>query len=158
MGLQALGAARTVGRVGTTDRPGADLPQRRVIYGDQTRIKRMLDLLVNLLVLFAPFLALLAFMAWDRKQIGRPAIGKPSGPEDKVETNATLRRKLLAGLSIVAATMGVVQWMNPKAPPFSGRWGWLEAWAHSQLGQGGVAWIWFAAGAMLFAAAYFGRE
>ncbi|CAN7711907.1 hypothetical protein [Variovorax sp. LjRoot178] len=118
----------------------------------------MLLLLLDLLPFFAPFLALLAFMVWDRKRMGRPKEGSPSTLQARGGWEGRQKWQLWAGMGCVAAAMGAVEWMNPKRPPFSGRWGWLETLAHSQFGQGGIAWIWFAAGAMLFAAAFISRD
>ena len=118
----------------------------------------MLLLLVDLLPFFVPFLALLAFMAWDRKRMGSPKEGSPSKLEGVGGLEGGQKWKALAGMGCVAVVMGAAEWMNPKRPPFSGRWGWLETMAHSQFGQGGIAWIWFAAGAMFFAAAFVSRD
>ncbi len=68
------------------------------------------------------------------------------------------RRRLWAGLAVVAGAMGVVAWVNPHAPPFSGRWAWLEAMAFEQFGPSGGAWVWFSASALLVTAAFFGRD
>lgn len=118
----------------------------------------MLLLFADLLPFFIPFLALLAFIFWDRKRLGRPKGGPPSKLEGASGPGSGQRWKLLAGMASVAAAMGAAEWMNPKRPPFSGRWGWLEIMAHSQFGQGSIAWIWFAVGAMLFAAAFINRD
>lgn len=116
----------------------------------------MLLLLLDLLPFFAPFLALLAFMVWDRRRIERP--NSPPAIRGEGQLEASQKWKFLAGLGCVAAALGAAEWMNPKLLPFSGRWGWLETLAHSHFGQGGIAWIWFAASAMLFAAAFVNHD
>ena len=114
----------------------------------------MLELILNLSVIFVPFLAFLAYMVWDRRRLGRPTAGASSAHQG----TGVQRRKITVGFSLIAATMGVWEFVSPRAPPFSGRWGWLWTWAHSHLGQGGIALIWLAISAALLAAAYFGRK
>lgn len=90
--------------------------------------------------------------------MGRPKEGSPSTLEVGGEQEGRQKWRLWAGVGVVAVAMGAGEWANPTSPPFSGRWGWLETLAHSQFGQGGIAWVWFAAAAMLFAAAFISRD
>ena len=117
----------------------------------------MLPLLVGLLPFLVPLLALLAFMLWDQRRMGRPPEKNSAKPE-RVRLPGDPKWKLLAGLGCVAVAMAVAAWIHPMRPPLSGRWGWLEAMVYARFGEGSMTWTWLAIGAVLFAAAFIHRR
>jgi hypothetical protein len=53
------------------------------------------------------------------------------------------------GLGACVITLGISNWLTPPAPPFTGRWSWLAAWAHHAFGTYGPAFMYFGEGALL---------
>lgn len=48
------------------------------------------------------------------------------------------------GLSLLMAWL---KWHQPKAPPFTGRWAWVESWAWQALGPQGLTYLYLLLGA-----------
>ena len=45
----------------------------------------------------------------------------------------------LLGLGTCFLVLGLMDWVNPANPPFTGRWSWLKSWAYGALGAHGLA-------------------
>lgn len=52
----------------------------------------------------------------------------------------TARERAVAwwGLAACFGLLALSDWVSPKQPPFSGKWGWLYSWAYSAFGPYGI--------------------
>ncbi len=74
-------------------------------------------------------LALLGFIAWDRRRIAnaQPAvIGK-----EKLLSGTNLRANGFAAVSLMAAVMALSEYLQPSVPPFAGRWSFVYEFANT---------------------------
>jgi len=65
-------------------------------------------------------------------------------------TEFTARERGVAWLAIggVFWVLAFLKWSSPEGSPFSGKWGWLIAWAHESLGTKGPAIVLMTVGAV----------
>jgi hypothetical protein len=74
-------------------------------------------------------LALLAFIAWDRRRIANSqpnAIG-----EGRSRFGSNLRVNGLAAGALMAAVMALSEYLQPHVPPFTGRWSFVYEFAYA---------------------------
>ncbi len=71
------------------------------------------------------------------------------------KTPFTPKERALAQLGIGACfcLLALSDWISPKQPPFTGKWGWLYSWAHSNFGEFGAVWLELGIAMLLFALA-----
>ncbi len=95
-------------------------------------------------------LALLAFIAWDRRRI---ANAEPAVPgKEKLRAGSNLRANGFAAVSLMAAVMALSEYLQPRVPPFTGRWSFVYELANT-IGPHGLALFWaFLATAFVVAA------
>jgi hypothetical protein len=74
--------------------------------------------------------------------------GEPDHPYWR--TPFTPKEKAVAWLGLGACflVLGIMDWVNPPSPPFTGRWSWLTSWAYGALGAHGPATLYFLIGAL----------
>lgn len=93
---------------------------------------------------------LLAFIAWDRCRIANapPVVGARTNRG----AGSNLRANALAAVSLAAAIMAVTELLQPRLPPFTGRWSFLYELAYGA-GPFGLVVFWaFLAAALATAA------
>lgn len=65
--------------------------------------------------------------------------GQTESPFVKFSFTATERATALAAMGAMALLMAWLNWVQPKTPPFTGKWAWLQSWAFETLGTHGPA-------------------
>jgi len=70
--------------------------------------------------------------------------GEPDHDHWRAPFTGRERAAAFWGLGGVGFALGLVEWINPHAPPFTGRWGWLPSLAYNAIGPKGPAFGWFA--------------
>lgn len=53
------------------------------------------------------------------------------------------------GIGACFLVLGVMDWLTPPVPPFSGRWSWITSWAYNAVGVHGPAALHVAVAALL---------
>ena len=82
-----------------------------------------------ILIGIGALLALLAFIAWDRRRIAdaQPAVlGK-----ERSRFGSNLRANGFAAVSLMAAVMALSEYLQPRVPPFTGRWSFVYEFAYA---------------------------
>lgn len=103
-----------------------------------------------ILICIGALLALLAFIAWDRRRI---ANSQPSDlGERKSRFRSSLRANGFAAVSLMAAVMSLSEYLQPRIPPFTGRWSFVYDFAYAT-GPYGIVLYWALLAAALAVAA-----
>lgn len=106
------------------------------------------------LIFIGALLALWAFIVWDRRRpvapLSRERLARGLAPA------APKVWPMFAGLSAVGGLLGLVAWLEPGQPPFTGRLAWLKTLAYAQLGPAGPALLWWAAALLMAVLAFWG--
>jgi hypothetical protein len=94
---------------------------------------------VAILIGIGVLLAVLAFIAWDRRRIAnaQPAV---SG-EGKSRSGSNLRANGSAAVSLMAVVMALSEYLQPRVPPFTGRWSFVYELAYAT-GPFGLVLFW----------------
>ena len=105
-----------------------------------------------LIVFLALMIALLLFILWDRRQpakaVSRAQMSKGFAPGSSAKWAGCL------GLACVGVFLGLNEFMNPSAPPFTGKGSTMKALAYEAFGEHGPALFWLGMSAVFMAAAY----
>ncbi|RQO53501.1 hypothetical protein DBR47_24090 [Paucibacter sp. KBW04] len=59
----------------------------------------------------------------------------------KFTLTANERAAALVSLGGMALLMAWLDWTQPKSPPFTGKWAWLQSWAFESMGPHGPAFL-----------------
>lgn len=107
------------------------------------------------LLTISALVALLLFIAWDRKRIGssKRGAGKPLAVIESAAESSSRAVKLFLGLALVMASLGIAEYLSPSQPPFSGRYSFFKQTLFTHFGAIGVAGFWFAISASMLAIA-----
>ena len=103
-----------------------------------------------ILIGIGALLALLAFIAWDRRRIvnSQPAaLGK-----GRSRFGSNLRANGFAAGALMAAMMALSEYLQPHVPPFTGRWSFVYEFAYAT-GPFGLVLYWTLLAAAFTAAA-----
>lgn len=114
-------------------------------------------MLMPLLLFIATLVALLIFIGWERRRAASGSVTPlPRAALKNGWRARSLRRwKVSAALGLLLGAMAAIQWVQPKPPPFTGRWSQVMTFFHAQFGIHGVSYFWAAfAAAMLLIAAF----
>src|SRR5262245_40946735 len=65
--------------------------------------------------------------------------GEPDHPYWKTPFSPKEKALVALGLGAGFLLLGAYDWLNPRVPPFSGRWSWVSSWAYYTLGTHGPA-------------------
>lgn len=95
--------------------------------------------------------ALAVFVVWDSRRLrARTTAPVPrSEMERGYAPGSQLRWQFAFGLALVFVVLGVVQWVEPRHPPFTGRHAWLESWAYAIFGPHGTAYLYLGLGVVI---------
>jgi hypothetical protein len=101
---------------------------------------------------FVVMLGLLVFMIWDRR---RP-IAPPTRAQMEKGWKPGEHSVVLAciSMSVISASFGLKQWLDPELPPFQGRGALLQGMAHELWGPQGPAVLWWLLSAVLVVPAF----
>ena len=103
------------------------------------------------LFILGTLVALLAFIAWDRRR-GTGGAVKPlprSALAKGWSSSQAGKWQVPGALSLVTASMSILEWFEPSAPPFAGRWSFIYSFMHSTFGAYGRAYWWAACSILL---------
>lgn len=92
-----------------------------------------------ILIGIGALLALLAFIAWDRRRIANSQPAVLGGGRSRFGSN--LRASGFAAVSLMAAVMALSEYLQPRVPPFTGRWSSVYEFAYST-GPFGLVFYW----------------
>ena len=81
--------------------------------------------------------------------------GEPDHPHWRTPFTAKEKAAASWGLGGCFILLGVMEWLTPPEPPFTGRWGWVKSLAYNVGGAHGPAIFYTAAGALLVVAGCF---
>lgn len=100
------------------------------------------------LLAISALVALLVFVAWDRMRLKRGA-AKPLAVIPSAAESSSRAVKLVLGLALVMASIGLAEYFSPSQPPFTGRYSFLKQALFEYFGAVGLAGFWFAVSAAL---------
>ena len=103
-----------------------------------------------ILIGFGALLVLLAFIAWDRRRIANPQPAVLGGGKSRFGSN--LRANGFAAVALMAAVMALSEYLQPRVPPFIGRWSFVYEFAYAT-GLFGLVLYWTLLAAAFAAAA-----
>ncbi|TAF76670.1 MAG: hypothetical protein EAZ54_10705 [Curvibacter sp.] len=85
--------------------------------------------------------ALAVFIIWDSRRLRniKPDPIAREAMESGFAPGGIDAWKLPFGLALVSAFLGVSEWLEPKHPPFTGRWSFISTYAYSIVGEKGPA-------------------
>lgn len=120
----------------------------------------MFILIVILLFALAPFLILLAFIAWDRHRLTNENV-KPMSRDllrNGWTPKPTASAPIFIGIALMFATLGAYEWFYPHHPPFRGRLSWAYEAAYAYFGLQGQAYVFLAIAASFVVASIMTRK
>lgn len=82
-----------------------------------------------ILISIGALLALLAFIAWDRRRIANSQPTVLSVGKSRFGSN--FRANGFAAVALVAAVMALSEYLQPRVPPFTGRWSFVYEFAYA---------------------------
>lgn len=104
------------------------------------------------LITVAALLLLWGFIAWDRRNSAQKI------SHHKIENGwaakPLLKWPLHFALSLVFLMLGVIEWLDPSLPPFSGKLSVIVSMAHTSFGAHGPAYVYFCVSALLLFLAF----
>jgi hypothetical protein len=103
------------------------------------------------LLIISVLLLLWAFIVWERRRPVQP-LARASLSRGW-SARALLKWPSFAGLALCCGVLGVVEWLQPSQPPFTGKLSLFFRVAYEQLGPVGVAYVWWSFAALLALAA-----
>lgn len=89
--------------------------------------------------------ALAVFIIWDSRRL-RSSKPDPMSRESMARgftPGGGAAWKFSVGLALASASLGVSDWLEPKHPPFTGKWSFLFTYAYSVTGEKGPALVYF---------------
>ena len=78
--------------------------------------------------------------------------GEPDHPHWKTAITPKEKATAWLGLGCCFVVLGVLEWIDPSKPPFTGRWSWLTSAAYNAFGVHGQAVLYGAVGAFFVVA------
>lgn len=108
-----------------------------------------------ILIGIGALLALLVFIAWDRRRIANAQ--HPVHSQGKSGTGFNLQANGFSAVSLMAAVMAISHYLQPRVPPFNGRWSFVYELAYA-IGPFGLVFYWALLATAFAIAAVFSRR
>jgi hypothetical protein len=88
---------------------------------------------------------LLCFVVWDRRKLSNAKVEPLSRASLRNGWSPTQQAKWVApaAISVVTFALGLLEWLQPSKPPFTGKWSDVKHLAVMHMGSAGLAFLWW---------------